>query len=602
MCGIYLTNLPFEKNTIEKKLSSIGFRGPDNLSVEKINDVSLGHLRLSILDLDNRSNQPMNKDNLHIVFNGEIYNYKEVRGELKNLGHVFKTESDTEVLLLGFKEWGSGILKKINGMFAFCIYDSINETIFGARDRIGVKPFFYYWNEGKFEIASQLRPLINSESEINKNAVSIYLDSGYVPSPYSIIDSIFKLQPGNFLEIDIKKKALEIKEYWNLVPVKIRNISYNSAKKELHKLLIDAVRIRLQSDVPLGSFLSGGIDSALVSSIAAKISNTPINTYTIGFQDPKYDESEIAAQYSKIIKSNHTETICTPDDALMMIPKFINVYDEPFSDSSALPSLLLSSITKKHVTVALAGDGGDESNFGYLYYDLIKKFNVVSIIPYRVRKILAKLPWHRIFGGRPLTIRAILSSKDSVDLYNKRISGFDSLQLKEDHNWQQNYNKYKLLSRNSFQRVSDLCIKLWLENDSCTKVDRSSMAFSLEIRSPFLDYRIIQFARTLPVKYRYKNGIKKRMLKDILKEYIPETIFNQPKKGFSIPLHKWIRNELKDEILSELNDDFLNKVPNLNIAKFKQILNDHMADKYNYHTEIWRLYVLAKWYKEFNFK
>jgi len=596
-----MTNISYQEAQVQKKLESISFRGPDNLGIKRLNSVLLGHLRLSVIDIDERSNQPFVIDNLSITFNGEIYNYKDIRKELIILGYSFHTESDTEVLLLGYKEWGSQILDRLNGMFSFCIYDENSDKIFCARDRIGVKPFFYYWKNGKFEISSQLRPLINSSSRICDKSVSIYLDSGYIPSPHSIIEDVYKLPPGNYLEIDNKTQTLKIKEYWNLKPVEIKDITYEDAKDHLHTLLTDAVRIRLQSDVPLGTFLSGGIDSALVSSIASKISKEQVNTFTIGFEDPNYDESKVAAQYAKIIGTNHTETICGPNEVLLMLPKLIKVFDEPFSDSSALPSLLLSSITKKHVTVSLSGDGGDESFFGYSYYDLIKKFKKIGFLPYFFRKILSKIKWSKILGGRPETIKEIFRSKDSLDLYKRRISGFDTLQLKKDHEWKNSYDKYKKFSTSAFQQVADLCIKLWLENDSCTKVDRSSMAYSLEIRSPFLDYRIIEFARTLPVNYRYRNGIKKKMLKDILNEYIPEKVFNQPKRGFAIPLHKWIRNDLKKEILSELSDEFLKKVPNLDVQKFKVKLSDHMDDKYNYHTEIWRVYLLAKWYKEFNF-
>lgn len=600
MCGIYITNIPFSETEVNDKLRSIKFRGPDNLGYQKIDEISLGHLRLSIIDLGLRSNQPFTHNQYSIVFNGEIYNYKDIRKELILNGYTFHTTSDTEVLIKGFDLWGKDILQKLNGMFAFAIYDSINRTVFCARDRMGVKPFYYSWKDGKFEICSQLRPFICSSSKVSIEAVSIYLDCGYVPSPYTIIEDVCKLPSGNYMEIDLKQGTKIVAEYWNLKPVVIRNISYEEAKKELHELLIDAVKVRLESDVPLGTFLSGGIDSALVSSIAAKISESKINTFTIGFEDPKYDESKIAKQFAEIIGSNHIETICGPNDALEMLPELIKVYDEPFADSSALPSLLLNKVTKKYATVALSGDGGDESFIGYHHLLLAEKFRKISFIPYFLRKGLSKLPLHLIFGTRPETIQGVLSSKNDNELIAKIFTSFDTLQKKDFKSWLNNFSSYKVLSSVVLQKAADLNIKLWLEGDSNTKVDRASMASQVEVRSPFLDYRIIEFARTLPLEFRYKEGITKKIVRDILSEYIPENVFDQPKRGFAIPLGHWIKNELKDDVIKELNDDFLNRVPNLNIAKFKKQFELHMNNEYDYSFNIWKLYILAKWYKEFN--
>jgi len=600
MCGIYLTNIPFAEEEVNEKLESIKYRGPDNTGITKVNDITLGHLRLSILDLDVRSNQPYTFENLHIVFNGEIYNYKEIKEELITLGFEFKTTSDTEVLLIGYKVFGKKILDKINGMFAFCIYDVESNKIFSARDRLGVKPFYYYWKNGVLEVCSQLRPLIKGR-KINEEAISIYLDCRYVPSPYSIIEDVFKLPPGNYMEIDLEKKELNKYEYWNLCKVETRDISYNQAKEELHNLLKDAVKIRLQSDVPIGSFLSGGIDSALVTSLANEVSDKKINTFSIGFENPKYDESKIAKNFSEIINTNHTETICKAKDVLELIPKLIEVYDEPFADSSALPSLLLNSVTKEHVTVALSGDGGDESFLGYNFYEWLLKIEPFFKIPYLIRKNIPVGLIKTVLNKSVDSIKNILGYKDINDFIVGYFVSFDSLVQNNDKRWLVHYNSFKLLSKNFLQRAADLNIKLWLENDSNVKVDRASMAYSVEVRSPFLDYRIIEFARALPVSFRFKNGIRKRMLRDILKEYIPEEVFNQPKSGFSIPLNDWIRGELKEEFIMVLNDDFLNRLPNFDVEKFKNQFQSHLDGKMDYATNIWKVYVLARWYKEFNF-
>jgi asparagine synthase (glutamine-hydrolysing) len=598
MCGIYLTNIPYEEELIKEKLDSISFRGPDYTGIKKVNNLTLGHLRLSILDLDARSHQPMIYENLHIVFNGEIYNYKDIKVELLAKGYTFKTESDTEVLLIGYKAWGKDILQKINGMFAFCIYDVDNNEIFAARDRLGVKPFYYYWEDGKLEICSQIRPLLKGK-KINEESVSIFLDCMFIPSPYTIAEDVFKLPPGNFMIIDLNSSNLTIKEYWNLKKVKIRDITYEDAKSELHALLKDAVKIRLQSDVPIGSFLSGGIDSSLVSSIAAQVSDSQINTFSIGFEDPEYDESKIAEQFAKIIGSNHKTTICSSEDILKLIPKLVEVYDEPFADSSALPSLLLNSVTKQYVTVALSGDGGDESFIGYPYFDSLIKNRFIIDIPYVLRKKLSNPKLLNLFGLNSHRVKNALNTKTRNDFIENIFSRKGFLLKEKRQDYMKHYQGYKTWSNIFLQKAADLNIKLWLENDSNVKVDRASMAYSVEVRSPFLDYRVVEYARSLPMSYRYEKGRQKKILRDILKEYIPEEVFNQPKKGFSVPIGHWMRHELKEEFLTALNDEFLNKVSNLNVIKFKKLLASHMKGKEDHTANIWKLYVLSKWYNEF---
>jgi len=600
MCGIYLSNLPFTEENVREKLKSINFRGPDYLGVLKHNNLIFGHLRLSILDLDNRSNQPMQYEHLTIVFNGEIYNFLEIKNELIELGYSFNTTGDTEVILKGYKEWGDKIVPKLNGMFAFSIYDSIENILFCSRDRLGVKPFYYYWNAGNFEICSQLRP-ISKNKEINESAISMFLDCSYIPSPHTIFKNVYKLSPGNNLIIDLQTKSVSTKEYWNLKKVEEPKFTYEEAKKELHLLIKDAVKIRLQSDVPFGSFLSGGIDSALISSIAANISETPINTFSIGFDVKEYDESKIAAKYADIIGSNHIETICSVNEILEMIPKFIEAYDEPFADSSALPSLLLNKVTKKHVTMALSGDGGDESFLGYNHFEGVLKFLQFERIPYIIRLFISKFFVFNIIGERTEYYNKFFKIK-SINNYIRNIFvGHTSLLKNRNLEWISNFDIFKKLSNEPLQKAADLNIKLWLENDSNVKVDRASMASSVEVRSPFLDYRIIEFARTLPISYRLIPGKRKRILRDILKEYIPEEIFDQPKKGFGVPMGQWIRKDLKFEFEDNLKDDFLSLVPNLNVKKFKRIYKSHMDGKTDYSTFIWRVYVLSKWYQEFGF-
>lgn len=598
MCGIYLTNIPLKEEEVKSKIEKIKYRGPDYTGILKKDNITLGHLRLAILDLDARSNQPYQYNHFTLVYNGEIYNFKDIREELEEEGYFFQTTSDTEVLIKGYDAWGKKVLDKLNGMFAFAIYDSIKQEVFCARDRLGVKPFYYYWKDGEFEICSQLQPLINKDSVISKEAVAIYLDYGYVPSPLSILEYTYKLQPGKYMVIDLNSKSKIIKEYWNLKDIKSSDISYEDAKSQLKELLKDAVKIRMQSDVPIGTFLSGGIDSALVTALAAEMSSKKIKTFTIGFDDPKYDESKVAEKFASIIGTEHTTTICKVEDVLELIPKLIEVYDEPFADSSALPSLLLNKVTKNHVTVALSGDGGDESFLGYVHFDLLQKFKKISVVPFFIRKILIKFPLYKFLNIKKETLNYFLSSKNSFTFSKTIFHWFDSLQQKRETNWEINYNKK--FSKLPLQNQADYNIKLWLENDSNVKVDRASMAYSMEIRSPFLDYRVVEFARKLPISYRYQKGNKKRIIKDLLEEFIPRGVFELPKKGFSIPLGQWVRNELKQDIMFVLDDDFLNTVPNLNVNKFKKQLDEHMKGKNDYAFNIWKLYLLYGWLKQNN--
>lgn len=600
MCGIYLTNIPFSEAEVKSKLETIQFRGPDYLGIERRADLTFGHLRLSIIDLNARAHQPMAFEEFVIVFNGEIYNFHELRNNLENLGYTFSTTGDTEVLLKGYKQWGATLTTKLNGMFAFAIYNSKTRTIFCSRDRLGVKPFYFSWIDGQFEICSQLRPM-SQNKQIDERAISMYLDCGYIPSPYTIYQHVYKLPPGNNLEIDLDKRKFEIREYWNLKAVNETDLSYEEAKVKLHALLTRAVKIRLQSDVPFGTFLSGGIDSALISSIAAKISSEPIRTFSIGFEDAKYDESKAAARYARIIGARHTETICRPKDVLEMIPGLIKVYDEPFADSSALPSLLLNKITKQSVTMALSGDGGDESFFGYNHFRLVPYANKIAMVPYSLRKLASEMLVFNFLGHRTHPYKGILNIGSKYDFIAGIFVGYDSLLKKRDLSWLRHYKGYQNWSDNLLQATADLNIKLWLENDSNVKVDRASMAYSVEVRSPFLDYQVIEFARTLPVAFRYEKGNRKKILKDILKEYIPEEVFNLPKKGFAVPLDSWIRNELRTDFEENLTDDFLLLVPNLNVKRFKSMFQEHMKGQYDYSSYIWRLYVLSRWYQEFGF-
>ena len=595
MCGIYLTNHPISQNEVKAKLDKIKFRGPDNLGIIQKGNIILGHLRLSILDLDERSNQPFVFKHLMLVYNGEIYNFIEVKNSLINEGYTFETTSDTEVLLKGFHAWGEKILDRINGMYAFAIYDENKKTVFIARDRLGVKPLYYSWQNGKLELSSQLAPLKKGGLSLNQEAISIYLQTGYIPSPFSIYEEIKKLPPGQYAIFDLDKNQMEINSYWDLKQVSEKKISYEEAKEQLHTLLKDAVKIRLQSDVPYGSFLSGGIDSALVSSIANSIQKEQLKTFTIGFDDKQYDESQVAEQFAKIIGSDHHLILSVQEELPNLLDAFFRAYDEPFADSSALPSLLLNKKVKEHVTVALSGDGGDESFLGYNHFIWVRKVSFLFLVPLFFRRLVAYVFPLKLICKSGRSIKNILQMKNLDEFIESIFTGFDTLLLKDKKLWMNHFRKYLFFSKNKFQKTADLNLKLWLENDSNVKVDRASMAFSVEVRSPFLDYRIVEFARNLPLKYRLKASLRKRILRDILSEYIPEEVFDQPKKGFSIPLGSWIKDSFKEEFSKYLKADKLKPIENLDIVKIQKLFELHLTTDVDYSSYLWRVYVLSKW-------
>jgi len=595
MCGIYLTNHPISQNEVKAKLDKIKFRGPDNLGIIQKGNIILGHLRLSILDLDERSNQPFVFKHLMLVYNGEIYNFIEVKNSLINEGYTFETTSDTEVLLKGFHAWGEKILDRINGMYAFAIYDENKKTVFIARDRLGVKPLYYSWQNGKLELSSQLAPLKKGGLSLNQEAISIYLQTGYIPSPFSIYEEIKKLPPGQYAIFDLDKNQMEINSYWDLKQVSEKKISYEEAKEQLHTLLKDAVKIRLQSDVPYGSFLSGGIDSALVSSIANSIQKEQLKTFTIGFDDKQYDESQVAEQFAKIIGSDHHLILSVQEELPNLLDAFFRAYDEPFADSSALPSLLLNKKVKEHVTVALSGDGGDESFLGYNHFIWVRKVSFLFLVPLFFRRLVAYVFPLKLIGKSGRSIKNILQMKNLDEFIESIFTGFDTLLLKDKKLWMNHFRKYLFFSKNKFQKTADLNLKLWLENDSNVKVDRASMAFSVEVRSPFLDYRIVEFARNLPLKYRLKASLRKRILRDILSEYIPEEVFDQSKKGFSIPLGGWIKDSFKEEFSKYLKADKLKPIENLDIVKIQKLFEVHLTTDVDYSSYLWRVYVLSKW-------
>lgn len=620
MCGIigaYINksnDLNVEKfNIIRDKLS---YRGPDTGGTFNHENIFLGHRRLSIIDLDT-GNQPMfdAKGETSIVFNGEIYNFLTIKKELKTLGVVFKTNSDTEVILEGYLAWGlEGCLKRLEGMYAFSIWDNQKKKLFVVRDKFGEKPLYYSKDENGFYFASELKAVVPflDEVKISKKALNLFFGLTYIPEPFSIYDNIFKLEAGYYLEVS--ENEFNKVQYFDLLG-KINKtssvIDYSEAKNKLRDMLFESVKCRMVSDVPLGAFLSGGIDSSIISAIMSKVSSNPINTFSIGFREKEYDESERAELVAKHIKSKHHLYYVDHNDLLEVVDKTLTYFDEPFGDSSAIPSMLVSKKAGEKVKVVLTGDCADELFGGYEKY-LAKSYSEkYNSFPGPIRKsfesIIKVIPHNNLTNHKLRKIKKVVKSANLTP--ENRYLNMCSLGFNSDE-------KYNLLNSDYQENVQGQIlkyfneadgdelsktfysdIKLVLEGDMLPKVDRTCMINSLEARAPFLDSSIVEFSLNLPHDYKILGTNKKRILKDTFSDLLPKETMSFSKKGFGIPIRIWFQKELKEELLSLLSEDFLISQNIFNITYVNKIVEEHMSNKENHSSKLWQLFVFQKWYK-----
>lgn len=603
MCGIFGTTIKYNiGNIYEEKLKTMDQRGPDFSKYINVNDeLVFGHNRLAIVDLDSRSNQPFIYQHISIVFNGEVYNFLELKKDLIELGYHFDTSSDTEVVCAAYLAYGEDCINYFNGMFAFVIYDPKKESLFGARDRLGKKPFYYYLSDSGFEFASKLSAIeIGNDLQIDYESLNRYLYWNYIPEPYTPYKQVHKLPSATCFTYDLISKEFNAKLYWDLP--KENNLIYtdfNVAKATLKTLLLDAVNIRMIADVPLGVFLSGGVDSSLVAAMAQSNSTIPVKTFSVKFNEKGFDESVYAKQVAEILGTEHTEIECSYDEGIDLIKNFSKYYDEPFADSSAIPSLLLSKYTKTNVTVALSGDGGDETFLGYNIYDIIQKREKIYKIPLFLRRCLAKvlkaLPSYRAkLIADAITLKGIRELY--LSFYNTLNTGWILKPESDPVYVEYLLNKDKKL----MEAISDFDTKTFLNGDCITKVERASMAFSLEVRSPLMDYRVVEMARNIPTNFKYgDDGDKKKILKAILYDYLPKEIFERKKAGFSMPLGLWFRSVLKDFVLDSFKDENLKLVEMLiDKKKFMIIVNQHLEGKWDHTPRIWKMLVLINWLKD----
>lgn len=605
MCGIYGTTLPYSREQIQRKLERTQFRGPDQLGMTQYDtnegQISFGHNRLSIIDLDVRSNQPFTyQDQVHLVFNGEIYNFKVLRETLSKKGYTFHTSSDTEVICAAYLEYGQECVKQFNGMFAFVIYDEKKQILFGAKDRLGQKPFYYQLSSAGFEFASQISSiqLFNDHLSISQKAIEQYLAWNSVPHPSSIFNEVKKLEDGHAFIYNLHSKAFNQWAYWDIAFPSAPPFggNYDDAKTELESLLTNAVRLRMVADVPLGIFLSGGVDSSLVAALAVKGSEQKVKTFSVKFNEKEFDESIYAQKVADYLQTDHHVIPCDYKEGIDLIENFSHYYDEPFADASAIPSMLLAKHTKKQVTVALSGDGADEAFLGYPRYQKLEKMERNLNIPYFIRR--SGLSLLQVFqNNRYQAIKDIVKARNIGEAYLPMVANSAAPWMEVSEN-AVNVKELKYLmnsKKNNYERVSDFDLKTYLSWDINTKVDRATMAYSLEARSPFLDYRVVEMAQSLPTAFKYQQGNQKRILKDILYNHVPATYFDRPKSGFAMPLEVWFRKDLKELVLSELSLEHLKDIPGIQPKIVHNMIQEHMRGEWNHYPLIWKLLVLKQW-------
>ncbi|MBN1982434.1 MAG: asparagine synthase (glutamine-hydrolyzing) [Chitinivibrionales bacterium] len=642
ICGFIYTGKSIPDDDLNAALNrmvhAIDHRGPDSHGtwVDNGRQVFLGHTRLSIIDLSPHGHQPMLSKSTRytIVFNGEIYNFRQIKEQLESenpsIGWI--GTSDTEIMLEAFDAWGvEKALKEFNGMFAFALFDTLKHKFYLGRDRAGKKPLYYgFLDSETFVFGSELKifkPFPTWNPQINESILGTYLSLSYIPAPYTIYRGVFKLTPGTFFCVDITERLIAQDRghevfYWN--PQERFTALYNAksdeqskVEQEFESLVTDAVNLRMIADVPLGAFLSGGIDSSLIVSMMQKLSSSPIKTYTIGFDEKKFDESRFAASVAQHLHTDHTCLTVTGRDALDTIPLMARMYDEPFADHSQIPTYLISKLTRQFVTVALTGDGGDELFGGYSSYQLAARMiRVFNCIPARFKP--ATFLFHTLHAAPFLVLRQCMPGSFLPLLYKasrmfqlmsgqtpgRLLKEIMSVSIPVDMILQKHYPEpstfFDICLVGSYSEIEIMMLidfLTFLPDSVLAKVDRASMAVALETRAPLLDYRVVEFAWSLPL-YDKIHGTSKRLMRSVLKKYLPESLFNRPKMGFSIPVDEWLRGGLKNWMLDLLSASRLKSQGLFTASRIERILKEHLSGVYNHEKILWNLVMLQSWFDE----
>lgn len=617
MCGIcgFITRKNITLDQLKAMNDTMFHRGPDDSGEEMFpfppdSYIGLAQRRLSIVDLSPKGHQPFHskENDIIVVFNGEIYNFQKLKIELSD--YEFVSDCDTEVIIAAYQKWGIDFVDHIDGMFAIGLFDRKRNILLLVRDRMGKKPLYYYWNDNDFVFSSVLKPIMAFpafKKEINQEVIPRFLYNRYIAGEDCIFKNVCKIRPGQMIIFDGEK--IQKKIYWNLLEnYKINSCSqinnYNQVKRKLKEELVEAVRCRMVADVPVGTFLSGGYDSSLVTAVAQSLSDQPVKTFSIGFEDKEYDEAPYAKDIAKYLGTNHTNHYVTEAEMLELVESIPSYYDEPFADSSQIPSMLVAKIAKEEVTVVLTGDGGDELFCGYNMYDklgLAQKIEpiakVLRLFTNRNKEMVSKLPF---------AVKAILQNSDSrfktqfgrrayeesigkiLDC-NISIIPYDESEI-EISNWQ---IRRMLLDSITYLPDNNLC-----------KVDRATMKYSLEARNPLLDINVVNTAFMTPHQYKYKRKNKKFILKDLAYDYIPSELLDRPKRGFAVPIDKWLRGALREDLIDLTSVDYLNKQGIFNPTYTSEYVSHFLSegDKgafsgNNPSNIVWPLYMFQKWYQ-----
>jgi len=628
MCGIVgkysFKQIPVSNDLLHDMCDVIVHRGPDDEGYYINGNIGLGMRRLSIIDLQT-GNQPIHNESkeIWIIYNGETYNSPELRAELERKGHKFYTRSDTEVIVHCYEEYGDECVSKLNGMFAFAIWDERRRRLLLARDRLGIKPLFYTVSDGSLLFASEIKSILQDRTvkrEVNLHALHSFLSLNYIPHPETIFKGFYKLPPGHILTCE-RDGEVKIREYWDVkfgMDGKGEVKSEEEYAEELREKLKESVRLRLLSDVPLGVLLSGGIDSSSIAALMSILVDEPIKTFSIGFEEKSFNELEYARIVAKMYGTDHHEMIVKPN-AVELLPKLVWHFDEPFADSSAIPTYLVSKMAREHVTVVLSGEGGDEVFAGYETYAAYQAAELYSKIPRLIRKKLIRPIVHSL----PTSTKKV-----SFDYKAKIFVDGDDYSPERRHYWwklifsedakKQLYSQ-EMLSGNVFEdsfgefanyfdktdavdmlnKILYVDTKVYLANDILVKSDRSSMANSLELRVPMLDHNVVEFAASLPPELKLKGFKKKYILKKAMEPLLPKKILYRKKKGFSIPAPSWLRNELKEMVLDVLSPAELKRTGYFNPDYVNQLLKQHFNLVKDNSRPIWGLLTFMLWHRTF---
>ena len=616
IAGIFNYTQPIsagDEERLQKAVETIAHRGPDFRQVKTFEKACLGHARLSILDTSSASNQPMvTEDGRYtIVFNGEIYNFKSIRSELVKLGQTFTTTGDTEVLLKAWAQWGSDCLERLNGFFAFAVYDTQSETMWLARDRMGIKPLYYGPQDTRLLFGSEMSVFkaLGIKTELDYDALRLYFQLTYIPAPWTALKEVQKLMPGEFLTV--KDGNVEKQKYFDLCSNTSSTDTFENAVEKVRQMLDESVRMRLVSDVPLGTFLSGGIDSSIVSHIAAK-HLSGVNTFSVGFDDHAYlDESAYAAQVAKHIGSTHHEIRVGKKEMEEAAFAVLNHFDEPFADSSAIAVYMLSAYTSQHVKVILSGDGADELFGGYRKHMALFRAgqkSATNLLLKSAAPLLSFLPGGSRTQKQGDFIRKLSKYSDGLRLpfaerytqwlrWSDEKTAMDLLLDKKNSSQGLNELVGNNLDENDFNSVL-LSDQLWLlPNDMLTKVDKMSMAHGLEVRTPFLEHHLVQYVNSLPPSYKLNASSGKLLLRSAFQSELPNEVFNRPKKGFEVPMESWLRTVLKEQVDKYSNRQLIEEQAVFNSSVLEEVLNDFYQLKNNsYAPLLWSFLVFQSWW------